>query len=353
MDINNWSLMISLLSALFACMSVMVTLFIYRQSRQDDSYADIDNQYSELLRIGLEDPDLRDYALTSQFYRRGAEDGFKKKYGIYAYMCWNLVETIYDRQKDKKGRFQLSETWIPVMFEENRLHYTWFKHNLRLFKPGFQRFVTGELNDIDIAEGSTRDMQELYQRFMKDFQPSELKPLEHLEMLMEKEKYRLLLAKHKVFDEIVGYALVLELEDQKALWLDYMAVDPKFRDSGYGTLLFNRIAESRQEGIVGVYMEIEPPDAEDEALRAEQQRRVKFYERLGAKKLGVDYRMPTQAGGFPLMLYFRPSANIRMLPAAQISEAIGTVYNTIHTDVPGREALFRSFEGGIQDEYFS
>jgi hypothetical protein len=65
------------------------------------------------------------------------------------------VETIYDRQKDRKGRFRLSETWLPIMFEENRLHYTWYKHNLRMFKPEFQSFVTERLNDIEIVEGNT------------------------------------------------------------------------------------------------------------------------------------------------------------------------------------------------------
>lgn len=351
-DINTWTLIISLLSALFACISVIVTLFIYRQSRSDTSYLDVDKQYCELLQIGLSDPDLRDYARTSQFYRLGAADTFRKKYNIYAYMCWNLVETIYDKQRDSKGRFRLSETWIPVMFEENRLHYTWFKHNLRLFRPKFQKFVTAELNDIDIIEGTVTDLKEIYARFMNDFQPSELKDLEHLEMLMGKKKYKLLLARHKIFGEIVGYALVFELDSQKALWLDYMAIDPKFQASGYGTLLFNRIAESKHEGIVGMYMELEYPDSADEAVKADQQRRIKFYERLGAKKLGFNYKLPTKKGGFPMMLYFRPTPNVKMLPKEQIQETVAAVYDYIHTDIPDREAMLASFSGDIQDAYF-
>ncbi len=351
-DVNTWSLMISLFSALFACVSVIVTLFIYRQSRSDTSYLDVDKQYCELLQIGLNDPDLRDYSRTSQFYKLAAADPFRKKYNIYAYMCWNLVETIYDKQRDSKGRFKLSETWVPVMFEENRLHYTWFKHNLWLFRPQFQKFVTAELNDIDIIEGTAADLKEIYARFMNDFQPSELKDLGHLEMLMSKKKYKLLLARHKIFKEVVGYALVFEIDSQKALWLDYMAIDPKFQDSGYGTLLVNRIAEIKHEGIVGMYMELEYPASSDEALKADQLRRIKFYERLGAKRLDFNYQLPTQEGGFPMMLYFRPSPNVKMLPKEQIHGAVAAVYDYIHTDIPGRKALLASFAGGIQDAYF-
>jgi hypothetical protein len=54
---------------------------------------------------------------------------------------------------------------------------------------------------------------------------------------------RLLLAKHKCFDEVIGYAFVFEIPGINALWLDYMAIDMKFQNVGYGTLLFNKIAE--------------------------------------------------------------------------------------------------------------
>lgn len=178
---------ISISSAIFALLSVFISYYIYNSSKIDTSYLDIDNQYAELLKLGLNDPDLRDYTKTSMFYKLDSADNFKRKYHIYAYMCWNLVETIYDRQKDKNGRFKLSETWIPVMFEENRLHYTWYKHNLRLFKPEFQKFVTGELNDIEIIEGSINDLRDIYARFKRDFAVDERKDYAHLEMLIVKK----------------------------------------------------------------------------------------------------------------------------------------------------------------------
>lgn len=342
--------LISGISAVFALFSVVITYYVYRSTSHDTSYLDIDKQYSELLKLGLDDPDLRDYERTSQFYKQDPKDPFRKKYHIYANMCWNLVETIYDRQKDKKGRFQLSETWIPVMVEENRLHYTWFKHNLRFFKEDFQKFVTTELNDIEILEGSISDLKEIYERFRRDFAVSELKDYSHLEMLMLKKKYKLLLARHRVFNDTIGYAFVFEAPN--ALWLDYMAIDSRFQNAGYGTLLFNKIAEFKQNGKLGIFLEVEIPREEDPALREEQERRIRFYERLGAKRLRLDYRLPAADGGFPMYLYFRPAPGVHFLPDEQIKETIAGVFEYIHSDVSQRDLILKGFLSTIQDESF-
>jgi len=347
--INN---IISIASVIFALMSVVISYYIYKASRLDTSYLDIDKQYSDLLKLGLSEPDLRDYTRTSMFYKLDSEDTFKKKYHIYAYMCWNLIETVYDRQKDKKGRFRLSETWLPVMFEENRLHYTWFKHNLRLFKPDFQKFVSSELNDIEISEGNVNDLREVYARFKKDFATNERKDYEHLEMLMVKKKYKLILAKHNVFNEIIGYAFIYEINSLKVLWLDYMAIDVKFQNAGYGTLLFNKIAESKQEGILGIFLEVEIPTEEDSNIKEEQIRRIKFYERLDAHRLNFEYQLPTNNGGFPMYLYFRPSPNVKLLPKEQIKETVASAFEYIHSDVFQRDEILKAFLSTVSDEHF-
>lgn len=347
--LNN---IISVVSVIFALMSVIITYYIYHASRIDTSYLDIDKQYSDLLELGLNEPDLRDYTKTSMFYKLNPEDNFKRKYHIYAYMCWNLIETIFDRQRDKKGRFKLSETWLPVMFEENRLHYTWFKHNSRLFKSDFQKFVTSELNDIEILEGSINELKDVYARFQNDFPADERKDYAHLEKLMTKRKYRLLLARHKVFNEIIGYAFVYQIDNQKVLWLDYMAIDVKFQNAGYGTLLFNKIAESKEEGIVGMFLEVEIPNEEDGEYQ-DQIRRIRFYERLGAKRLEFRYELPTNNGGFPMHLYFSPSSNVRVLPKEQIKETIASAFEYIHSDVSQRDEILKTFVSEVSDAYFN
>lgn len=63
-------------------------------------------------------------------------------------------------------------------------------------------------------------------------------------MFLEKKSSRYILVFYE-FDNII------------ALWLDYMAIDIKFQNAGYGTLPFNKIAESKQEGILGIFLEVE------------------------------------------------------------------------------------------------
>lgn len=338
---------ISIISISIAVFSLGISLYIYKLSQKDYSYLDIDNQYSDLLKLSLEEPDFRNYAKTSNFYKLDSEDEYKKKYSIYAFMCWNLVETIFDQQKDKKGKFQLSETWIPVMFEENRLHYTWFKHNIRLFKSEFQGFVIRELNDINIIEGNVDELRSLYTTFERDFPKNERKSFEHLEMLMLKNKYKLLLAKHKVFDEIVGYALVYITDDPKVLWLDYMAIEDKYQDAGYGTLLFNRVIASEGQGKSGMFLEVEIPGIHDK----NGERRINFYERLGAKKLTVDYVLPTNDGGLKMNLFYKSITNDRILPGDITKKAISSTFNYVHTDMNNRDEIFKSFLNSIKDEY--
>ncbi len=345
------SVIISISSVLLSVISLLISFYIYRASRVDTSYLEIDKQYTELLKIGLNDPDLRDYEMTSSFYKPSADNAFIKKYNIYAYMCWNLVETIYDRQKDKKGRFKLSETWIPVLFEENRLHYTWYKHNLRLFKPEFQRFVTSELNDIEIIEGAIDDLKEVYARLKKDFASDERKDKNHIEMLMVKKKYKLLLAKHKIFNEIIGYAFIYEIENLKVLWLDYMSIDIKFQNAGYGTLLFNKIADLKKDGILGIFFEVEIPSP-DSPCYNDQIRRIQFYERLGAHKLDFEYIFPSDNGGLPMYLYFKPVSNGKLLPKEIIKESISSAYDYIHSDVIQRDNFLKTFLFNVPDTYF-
>ncbi len=340
------STVISVISVFIAFFSLGISLYIYKLSRVDSSYLDIDNQYKELLKLGMETTDLRNYAKTSKFYKIDDDDDFKKKYAIYAYMCWNLVETIYDRQKDTHGRFHLSETWVPVMFEENRLHYSWFKHNLRLFKREFQNFVTEELNDILIEEGSVNDLRALYSNFERDFPRNERKSFEHLETLILKNHYKLLLARHKVFEEVVGYALVYLIEEPKLLWLDYMAVEEKYQNAGYGTLLFNKIIECNGTGRSGMFLEVEIP----ENNATDKIKRITFYERLHAKQLNCVYKLPTVDGGLQMYLYYKKIANETLLPAEVIKKAILSTYNYIHTDIDNRESIFQSFIGTIVDE---
>lgn len=332
--------------------ALVVSFFTFRMQRADTSYSDIDETYFNLLKIALTNPDLRNYEKTSTFYKQPYDSPFRMQYEIYAYMCWNLAETIFDREKDGRGRFHLSSTWFPVIVEENRLHYSWFKHNLRLFKAEFQRFVTHDLNDIELINGAAADLDEVYERLIHDFPASELKEKSHFEHLMSRRKYKLLLARHRIFNMIIGYAFIFEPDSPKITWLDYLAIDGRFRNAGYGTLLFNKVAQLRKGDNLGVMLEIEPADSDEPDIHESQERRIAFYKALGAVELKIPYRFPTSGGSEPLRLYFRPSPGIHLLPKGQLEAVIGAAYEYIHADVPHRQAVFAQFSGAIDDQQF-
>lgn len=317
---------IPIASILIAGISLAVSYYIYILSSKDSSYLDIDKQYSELLKLAIENPKLRDYESTAKYYK-SEDEMFKKRYNTYAFMCWNLVETIYDQQKDKKGQFNLSETWIPVMKQENKLHYTWFKKNLELFKDEFEGFVTGELNDIEITEGSIVELEKIYKSFEQQFPQDERKSLNHLKKLMDSNKYKLVVANHKLFDEMIGYGFVYQMKNPNVLWLDYIAIEDKFQNSGYGTLLFNKIKEAYGIGKTGIFIEVEI------ANNDEQKRREVFYERLDAEKLDIEYQLPTQNENLEMNLFYRPISNDKILPGKIIKESILNVYENIHSDL--------------------
>lgn len=206
--------------------------------------------------------------------------------------------------------------------------------------------------DIEIRVEDIGGLEKVYDWYQKDFAEEERKEYGHLEKLLVGKKYKLMFARHKVIGEIVGYALVYEIDTPSVLWLDYIAVCEKFRNAGLGTVIFNKIAEQGKPGNMGVFMEVEIPCHEEMEERSLQQRRLRFYERLGAKRLKVAYKLPSPDGGFPMYLYFRPSPGTEIIKGKDIEQAISAAFEYIHSDVEEREGIFNSFIDSIVDEKF-
>jgi hypothetical protein len=121
---------------------IVCTLFYsvwsFKTTLRDAYYAEIDRVYFELLKIGLEKPELLTYP--------GSPDPAKaSQYGAYAFMVWNFVETIFDRCQGWSKR-RLRETWYPIIASENALHREWFDlpENRRRFKQRFVRFIEAQ-----------------------------------------------------------------------------------------------------------------------------------------------------------------------------------------------------------------
>jgi hypothetical protein len=121
---------------------IMCTLFYsvwsFTKTLRDAYYAELDRVYFELLKIGLEKPELLTYPSSPA----PPDPAMAVQYGAYAFMVWNFVETIFDRCQGWSKR-RLRETWFPIIAAENDLHRTWFEQpeNRRRFKQRFVRFI--------------------------------------------------------------------------------------------------------------------------------------------------------------------------------------------------------------------
>ena len=121
---------------------IMFTLFYsvwsFTRTLRDAYYAELDRVYFELLKIGLERPELLSFPASPDPARA-------TEYGAYAFMVWNFVETIFDRCQGWSKR-RLRETWYPIIAAENALHRGWFDlpENRRRFKQRFVSFIEAQ-----------------------------------------------------------------------------------------------------------------------------------------------------------------------------------------------------------------
>ncbi len=102
------------------------------------AYRDLDFLYLEVLKLGIENPRFVDADLTNR-YPIAFEGEERLRYEAYAFLTWNVCETIFDRQIDE----DLYQTWLPIIRVENKLHRRWFEapENRLGFKEPFQQYI--------------------------------------------------------------------------------------------------------------------------------------------------------------------------------------------------------------------
>jgi hypothetical protein len=118
--------------------TLFYSVWSFKTTLRDAYYAELDRVYFDLLKIGLERPELLSFPASPDPAKAGA-------YGAYAFMVWNFVETIFDRCQGWSKR-RLRETWYPIIAAEAALHRAWFDvpENRRRFKQRFVRFIDAQ-----------------------------------------------------------------------------------------------------------------------------------------------------------------------------------------------------------------
>ncbi len=139
-----------------------------------------------------------------------------------------------------------------------------------------------KLKNIDI----NKFKKEVYSYYLELFPEDERKSLELLCLAYERHYTKIIEILYK--DEIIGFMLLNKIRDKGYAILDYFAILPQYRNNKFGTKALQILLKQEKEN-KGVFIEIEKvgfgKDKEDNLLR---EKRKKFYENVGFKKLNFD-----------------------------------------------------------------
>lgn len=139
-----------------------------------------------------------------------------------------------------------------------------------------------KLKDIDINEFK----KEIYSYYLAIFPEDERKSLELLHSSYEKHYTRIIEILYK--NEIIGFMILNKVKEKGYAVLDYLAILPQYRNNEFGTKALQILLEQERENS-GIFIEIEKvglgKNKEENFLR---EKRRKFYEKLGFKKLNFD-----------------------------------------------------------------
>ncbi|ONH56193.1 GNAT family N-acetyltransferase [Frankia sp. CcI49] len=113
----------------------------------------------------------------------------------------------------------------------------------------------------------------------------------------------------------LGFASAYVLRSVQMFYLEYLAIDGRYRGGGFGGELWYHICSDarRRRGVTAVVLEVEDPDEPDidPGTTAARRRRICFYENRGARRLPIaGFRVPLLQGDGeqPMLLMWAPAA---------------------------------------------
>lgn len=112
----------------------------------------------------------------------------------------------------------------------------------------------------------------------RDFPPSELKSLSAILNMFHSGVYDVIGAYEG--ELLQAYALMYRPKEGRIVLLDYLAVEPDFRNKGIGSLLLRQLRDYYQQTADVLMIECERPKAAPDELEA--RKRIRFYTRSGA-----------------------------------------------------------------------
>ena len=177
-----------------------------------------------------------------------------------------------------------------------------------------------------------KQVEEIY---LASFPVSQIRPTKMITRMLEFDSnYHLFVVKQHDF--LVGFSLLYAFNELNIAFLDFMAIDKRYRGRSVGSRLFKyTLNASRQlvKNSIGLFFEIQRESPRRHDKEEFRQRRIMFYRRHGAKALeNIHYLLPDLHGGKPEDMYLMmvPNREITFLEKRLVFRIISKIYLTIY-----------------------
>ena len=169
-------------------------------------------------------------------------------------------------------------------------------------------------------------------------------------------------------DNIVGFLMVdipglgednlgydLDFTEQQLMdtaIMESAAVLPEYQGRGYGQRLFNAVYHKYCGMFDGLLLCADRVDTTDPVRAEEQRRLLAFYKKAGAHVLQAEFLLPTEDGGYPMHLLFKPKRGLQELSRESQLQMVRDMFEYCYGHIKHRHELFQQFKDTIADENF-
>ena len=200
--------------------------------------------------------------------------------------------------------------------------------------------------------GGHEDLAEVYDLIRKQFPREETYGVRDFIQMVNKDRYKILLYRREEDNQLIGYATTYSMPDCETVWLDLFAVLPEFQHQGYEEKLFNAVYQKYCGMFDGLLLCAERIDESNPEKAAQQKQLLDFYKKAGAYVLHTSFLLPTESGGYPMCLLFKPNRGVQELPRETQIQIVQNMFNYCYGHIKDRQALLSQIKDSMVDEYF-